>query len=604
MADFIIRVLKWLAALVTAYFVLFVLLMLVLIGIAVSFQPTPKMLEKNSILVMDLGLNLSDKPSAGDPVAIISGLLSGDIKESVSLRQVLDALHRARNDSDIHGMLVTGNLTAEGYGGSFATLKEVRRAIESFADEKPVWAFLKGDSLRDYYLKSAATELYSDPYAIVDFRGLRAERMYLGDAFEKLGIEVQISAYEEFKTAGESYTSGHMSDPERQQLEALLDDLWGSIVSDIAKSRSVQVADLNAVAERDLIVYAEDVTEGKLADGLMNQHELHQKLLDIVGYDRSGKNFRQFDFVDYVYMNMGVPEAFDLYGRGNKVAVLYVEGIIIDGKGEDGFIGAEVINKYIRELREDESVKALVIRVNSPGGSSSASSRIAEEIELTRARMPVVISMGGVGASGGYMIAAVGDQIYVEPTTITGSIGVVSLLPNIEKLAQKLAINFEGVETHPFAGSFSLGRAKNEEEMRQIRALGAQTYDEFLKMVAVHRKMTLQQVREVAKGRVWSGKAAVEIGLADFEGGLMHAVQKAADLAGIGDDYKIIDRPKILTFEEQIQEMLVDSKSDHFSGSTGIQALVQDMEEEFKRLKSFNDPHGQYLILPYSLKVY
>jgi protease-4 len=341
-----------------------------------------------------------------------------------------------------------------------------------------------------------------------------------------------------------------------------------------------------------------------LADGLLQQSAFNQKLIDRVGYDAEGETFLQFDFVDYLLPDMPMPAALDLSMGGNKIAVLYIEGVIIDGKGDDGFAGADTIIKHLRELREQSSVKALVIRVNSPGGSSSASSRIAQEIEMTREKLPVVISMGGVGASGGYMVAAVGDQVFVQPTTITGSIGVVSMLPNIEKMAEKLSINIEAVETHPFAGSFSLGRVKTDEEMRQLRALGAQIYDEFLEVVARNRDMTVDEVRRVAKGRVWSGKAAIENGLADAEGGLAMAIQRAADMAGIGNDYKVIDRPRILTLEEQIQEMFVDSKMDYFGESVGLESLITDVQWELKRLKAFNDPHGQYLILPYSLKVY
>ncbi len=604
MADFIIRVLKWLAALVTAYFLLFVLLFMLLIGMATLFQPVPKTVEKGSILVLDLGLNLSDKPSAGDPLAMLSGALSGEIRRSVSLRQLLDGLEKARRDGDIEGLLIKGNLRTEGYGGSFATLREVRHAIESFASDKPVWAYIKGESMRDYYIKSVATELYSDPYAIVDFRGLRAERMYLGDALDKLGIELQISTYEEYKTAYESFDESSMSPAEREQVKAVIDDLWASLVGDIAKNRGVTVDDLNALAASDMIIYGDDVTDGMLADALLNQEAFNQKLIDRVGYDAKGDTFLQFNFVDYLMPDMPIPAALDLHGGGNKVAVLYIEGIIVDGKGEDGLAGADTIIKHLRELREQSTVKALVIRVNSPGGSSSASSRIAQEIALTREKMPIVVSMGGVGASGGYMVAAAGDQLLMQPTTITGSIGVVSMLPNIEKLAEKLSINFEAVETHPFAGSFSLARSKTDEEMRQVRALGAQIYDEFLEMVARNRDMTIEQVRSVAKGRVWSGKAAIENGLADGEGGLAMAIQRAADMAGIGNDYKVIDRPRILSLEEQIQEMFVDSKLDYFGESAGLESLVTDLEWELKRLKAFNDPRGQYLILPYSLKVY
>lgn len=605
MADFVTRVLKWLAALVTAYFLLFVLCFLLLVAAATIFQPTSPTVEKGSILVMDLAMNLSDKPSAGDPLSVITGALSGEIRQSVSLRQVLNGLEKAKQDSDIQGLLIEGNLVTEGYGGSFATLREVREAIESFAGEKPVWALIKGDSMRDYYLKSAATELYSDPFAIVDFRGLRAERMYLGDALEKLGIELQVSAYEEYKTAYESFVDNSMSDSEREQVQSVIDDLWASLVGDIARTRGVPAEDLNALAGNDMFIYGSDVTEGRLSDDVLTRNEFKQKLIDRVGYDAKGEDFLQFDFVDYLYNDMpALPASLDLDLGGNKVAVLYIEGIIVDGKSEDGMVGAETVIKQLQELRDKSSVKALVIRVNSPGGSSTASTRIAREIESTREKMPVVVSMGGVGASGGYMVAAVGDQIFVQPTTITGSIGVVSMLPNIEKMAEKLSINFESVETHPFAGSFSLGRTKTDEEMRQLRALGAQIYDEFMQIVASNRDMTMKEVRSVAKGRIWSGKAAVENGLADAVGGLAQAIRRAADMAGIGNDYKVIDRPRILTFEEQIQEMLVGSRADYFGNSTGMESFINDLEWELKRFKTFNDPHGQYLILPYSLKVY
>ena len=210
--------------------------------------------------------------------------------------------------------------------------------------------------------------------------------------------------------------------------------------------------------------------------------------------------------------------------------------------------------------------------------------------------------MGGMAASAGYMMAAAGEQIFAQPLTVTGSIGVVIMLPNIEELANKLSVSFEGVETHPFAGTMSVGRKKNPEEMRQIRELAADFYDEFLTFVSENREMTYSQVREVARGRVWSGKSALDNGLVDEVGGLMSAVQRAADLAGIGNDYKIIERPKRKTLEEQIEEWLIDASGPGpMNRKSSLMGAFRDLEEEFEKLSTLNDPFGQYAILPYTL---
>lgn len=603
MSEFIIRVLKWLAALVTAYALLFFLLFLLLIGFSLAFQPVQETMEEGSIIVLDLDTGLSEQPFSGDTAAILRDALSGRVRESISLRQAIKGLEKASNDPDVKGLLLKGNLVTEGYGGSFATLKEFRAAITSFGEKKPVWTFIQRDSLRDYYVKSAATEVISDPFAMVDFRGLRAERLYLGEAFKRLGIEFQIEAFEEFKTAGESFQSGSMSEAEREQLTAIVEDLWGSLLVDISSSRGVAAQDLDSLADSDLILYADELTEHHLSDLALNEDEFNARLMKEAGPGWDGKNFLQFDFVDYLYKDVSLATSVDFTSSNDTVAILHIEGMIMDGESDDGIVGAVTINEHLRDLRMDSSVKAIVLRVNSPGGGADASYRIVREIELTKAEKPVVVSMGGIATSGGYMVAALGDRVFAQPTTITGSIGVVSMLPNIEQLAEKLSINFDGVETNTFAGTFSLGRSKTEEEMRQIRALGAQTYNDFMRLVAVNRNMALRQVRPLAKGRVWSGKTAVEVGLADEEGGVMDAVRQAAELAGLGSGYSIRELPRALTLEEQIQEMLVGSGAQPAQTGMGLKSLVSDLELEIKRITSFNDPHGQYLLLPYSLKI-
>jgi protease-4 len=606
MADFLVRVLKWLAALVTAYFLLFVLLVLFLVGLGVFFQPVPKTVEANSVLVLDLGFNLTDRPANDDPAKIIQSALQGDLLHSASLREVIEGIRAARNDGRINSLLLTGNLYSDGYGGSFAAIRELRRAIGAFGTDKPVYAYLDGDSLRDLYLKSAATEVYVNPYGSVDFRGLRAERMYLGDAFERVGIEVQVEAFEEYKTAAEAFKDGSMSPEEREQLASLIEDIWTVIVGDIAEARGLDPIALNKLAGSELILFGPEIAAAGLADREMSENELIDTLAEQTAYDPELESFRQFDFLDYLgFTRPAIPEL-DILGSGNKVAVLYAEGILMEGEGVDGTIGGDELIRNLRQLRKDDSVKAIVLRINSPGGSATASFKVSREIELTNAVKPVVTSMGGIATSAGYMIATPAEFIYAEPSTITGSIGVVIMLANVEQLAQKLSISFEGVETHPFAGTYSIGHSKTTEEMAQIRALSKSFYDEFLNIVAENRDMTVEAVRERAKGRVWSGLAAEQLGLVDATGGLSAAIQRAADLAGIGNDYRLIERPRRLTIEEQLEDLFMSVGA--YSRPTGTKGAVQealsDVQAEVRRLSLLNDPYGQYAILPYSLKIH
>lgn len=606
MADFFIRVLKWLAALVVAYFVLFVVIFLVIAGIGLALEPAPRVVQEKSILVLDLGFNLTDQPRDDDAAEILRSALEGEIIETASLRQVLDGLKKARGDSRIAGLLITGNLLSSGSGGSFAAIRELRRGIRSFAADKPAWAYLDGDTLRDLYLKSAATEVISNPYASVDFRGLRAERLYLGDAFERIGVEVQVEAFEEYKSAADTFRRGSMSEAEREELSVLLQDLWAVIVGDIAAARGLKVVELDTVAGEDLILYGEEIPEAGLADRLSSEDELIDFLSEKSAYDTEAKTFRQFDFLDYLDLNGVTLPRLDLLGDRNKVALLYAEGVLVDGRGDDMSVGSDDLIRYLREVRKNDSVKAVVLRINSPGGSAIAANKVVREIELTNAEKPVVASMGGIAASAGYMLAAPCEAIYAEPSTITGSIGVVIMLPNVEKLAANLSVNVDGVETHPFAGAFSIARPKSDEEMAQIRALAADFYDQFIELVAKNRDLSRDEVRARARGRVWSGLSAIDNGLVDTSGGMLAALRHAADLAGIGDDYRLIERPRRRTLEQQIEDLFLDTGAAPagLSRPGPLKTFWNDARDEWHRLKLLNDPHGRYAILPYTLKIH
>lgn len=606
MANFLIRVLKWLAALITAYAVLFILFLLLLIAaVGVFFQPAPKAVKEGSIMVMDLGFRLSDQPPDDDPAKILSSALKGTLTETASLRQVIDGLHAARRDSRIKGLVLKGNFLPEGSGASFAGIRELRRAIASFSADKPVWAYLDGESLRDIYLKSVATEIIANPYGSVDFRGLRAEMVYLGEAFERLGIGVQVEAFEAYKTAGDPFLKTGMSPEEREQLSELVADLWTVVLGDIAEARAVDPFYLDEIAGSNLYLMGEKIVSAGLADRLLGTDDFIAYLAGESAFDKERNSFQQVGFIDYLGRSASPFASLELPGTGNKVGILYMDGILMDGEGSDGAVGSESFIRQLRELRDRDDVKAIVIRVNSPGGSATAGFKVAREVERTNSVKPVVSSMGGIATSAGYLVAACGDTIFAEPSTITGSIGVVSMIFNVESLADKLSIHFDGVETHPFAGSYSPTRSKTPEEMEAIRALAGGWYDEFLAFVARNRDLSPEAVRSRAKGRVWSGLAAMENGLVDAQGGLYAAVQRSADLAGIGNDYTLLERPRRVSLEEKIQQWLTGKEMFRREKGAGgvIYTVWKDLEGEMRRLSFLNDPYGNYAILPYALKI-
>lgn len=601
--GFIKAVLKWLAALLVAYGILFAFLFVLLIGLALSFEQDVAKVESDSILVMDLGFNLTDQPPEEDPARLAQSAFSGSVTDSLSLRTVVETLKRAADDSRINGVLLTGSLSDADEGASLASLMEVRRALQEVALKKPVWAYLDGDSMWDIYLKSAAQKVYANPYGTLDFRGLRAEVMYLGEAFERVGIEVQVEAFEEYKSAAESFQKGRMSAPNREQLSDLMADVWAVVLQQIADSRDMNPDALDGVASTDIMPMGSELVEYGFADELLTTTELIKLMSEESSYDSDAKTFNQIGLPAYVSSEQ--PDFMELMGSNSKVAIIYAEGGLIDGEGDRTVIGADRVVRDLRQLREDESVKAIVLRVNSPGGSATGAFKVARELAKTNAVKPVVASMGGMAASAGYMISTPCEEIIAEPTTITGSIGVVMMLANVERLAENMSINFETVQTHPFAGTYSIGHSKTEEEMAQFREIGADFYDEFMTLVADTRGLEKERVRELARGRIWSGLRALDLGLVDRHGGLLQAVQRAADLAGIGDDFQIEERPRARTLEEQIEELFgVSARSlIPWSKRSPVGEFIESTYEELNRLALLNDPYGQYAILPYTLNI-
>ena len=561
--------------------------------------------ERGSYLVFNLSTNISDAPP---PVDLH---LFGGRQDAVQLRTVTRALRAAARDERIAGVYITGDLEPDAFGSGYATLKEVRGAIETFkASGKPVVAYLTQATTKSYYLASAATDLALDPYGLLFMPGLASEPAYFAGAFEKYGVNVQVTRVGKYKSAVEPFTRREMSPEAREELQKLLGDIWSGLLADIGASRNLTPEKLQATVDTEGLIRASVAKEQGLVDRVAYRDEVYDGLKAKTGRAGSKEAFKQVTLADYAEVAKDVldrlpqdSEAPKSSGRGGRLAIVYAEGEIVDGEGDNDQVGGARFSRELRKLRHDESVKAVVLRVNSPGGSASASEVIQREIRLLKKVKPVVVSMGTYAASGGYWIAAYGDKIFAEPTTITGSIGVFGIQFDVKKLANDFGVTFDSVKTGKFADALTISRPKTPEELAVLQRMIDWIYGEFIAKVAEGRNLTPARVEEIAQGRVWSGIDAKEIGLVDELGGLDVAIAYAAEKAGLGANYRLVEIPRHKELIELIQEYIEGVAPRHASSNTLVGKIAARIEAELKLLRAFNDPQGIYARLPYRLDV-
>jgi protease-4 len=561
--------------------------------------------ERGSYLVFNLSTNISDAPP---PVDL--GIFGGG-EETIQLRTVTRALRAAAKDSRIAGVFVTGDLTPAAFGSGYAALKEVRTALNDFkASGKPVVAYLTHATTKSYYLASAASDLALDPYGLIFMPGLASEPTFFAGAFEKYGINVQVTRVGKYKSAVEPFTRREMSPENREELQDLLGDIWSGLLADIGPSRDLTPEKIQATVDTEGLIRAAAAKENGLVDRIAYRDEVYDGLKAKTGRAGSKEPFKQVTLADYAKVARDVVDAPKPDGepakagsRGGRVAVVYAEGEIVDGEGDDGQVGGTRFSRELRKLRHDESIKAVVLRVNSPGGSASASEVIGREIRLLRKVKPVVVSMGSYAASGGYWIAAYGDKIFAEPMTITGSIGVFGLQFDVKKLANDFGITFDSVKTGKFADALTLSRPKTPEELAVLQRMVDWIYAEFVAKVAEARGLTPARVEEIAQGRVWSGVDAKANGLVDELGGLDAAIAFAAEKAGLGGAPRLTEFPRQKELIEVIQEW-VDGVAPRYASSRSLTAqIAARVEAELKVLRAFNDPAGIYARLPVNLQI-
>jgi len=552
--------------------------------------------KDNTVLHMKLEGEIAEQSSSDLSISTFS------FKQKKGLPDILHGLKKAQNDDRIKGLfLELGDVNC-----GVSTAKEIRKAINEFEKSgKFVVAFLSGEyvSQKTYYISSAANEVYGFPSTVFQWTGLGGEVMFYTGLLEKLDIEVEVirGKNNDFKSAVEPFFRKEMSDSSRLQTKTYMNSIWSDICQDISKDKSISVEKLNTYADSLSLRRMQDAVKFKFINGVKYRDEVMQVLAKKVGVDNPSslnmlameKYGKYFFFEDQEIRQIEKP----------KIAVIVAEGDISrDGDG----ISSEKLCKLWKKVREEDNIEAVVFRINSPGGSALASDEIWREVELTKAKKKVIVSMGDVAASGGYYIASPAHRIFAENSTITGSIGVFGMIPYTGKMLEnKLGITFDRVSTNKH-GSLSLNRKLTKEELSITQAEVDEIYDDFLSKVAKGRKMTKENVNKVARGRVWAGSNAVKIGLVDEIGGLTAAIAYAAKLVN-GDTNEVLYYPLVeKDFADKLMDFLEDEneKEEDEKDVYSTNQLPEELLEYYKELKKIESMTGVQMRLPFNIKFY
>ena len=591
MLDFIKNTFSSILGTLIALFLMGFFGFMFLILVAQVLQDQEPQVPDNAMLVVDLNLSINDKPPTASIDQMIEEAIMTSHMKRVGLRSLLNTIEFAKDDEKIEGIFLHGNLQSVNFGSGYAAIKEVRAALDDFKKSgKPVYAYLLNAMPRDYYLMSVADKVVMNPFGDIFFNGMGIEMMFYANALEKWGIGVQPVRAGKFKSGIEPFVQDHMSEENRLQVTEMIQELWDSMAEAVAESRDIPLDQLNAAANRDRSFQAEQALDTGLVDDLIYFDEVLDQLKEITGDDADERTVTQVDLADYMKAN-------PVNGSSkseNKVAVVYIEGVIVGGEGEYDQAGGKKIARRLRDVRLDDSVKAVVLRVNSPGGGAQASEIIQREVRLLKGSKPVVVSMGYVAASGGYWVSTYADRIFAQPNTITGSIGVFGIIFNVQEIAENFGLTWDYATTHDYAGSWTITRPQTEGEMAQLRETTEWYYAKFLQKVAESRDLEIEYTDSVAQGRIWMGQDALEVGLIDEIGGLDDAIAEAVEMAGLESDYRVVDFPRAHRLEEVIQALLEDRELDvSFDPSRRISRHI---ENELEWLKAFDDPQGIYLL--------
>jgi protease-4 len=584
-----------------AIFLLFVVVLVGSVAVValIGLSAKSPAVADNSLLVLDVAVPISDAPAEFNASQLFSGLNEELPETPVTLRDILRAINRAATDPKIRGVFITGNLLpGSGYASTYPALKEIREALAKFKEShKPVYAYLQFPFTPSYYLESVADQIFIDPQAEFILRGPSSSPLYYAGALKKFGVGVQVFRVGKYKSYVEPYIRDNMSPENREQLETLFGDIWSDVTTAIEQSRGLPRGSFEKLINENGLIDADLALKSRLGTEMVPLSVVMDRLQGQYGSDPQHHTFRQVTVSSY----LGGPDR-NSKGQsdtGSKIAVVYAEGEIVDGEGTSTNVGGERYARQIRKLRLDSSVKAIVLRVNSPGGSAFASEEVYRELKAANETKPVIVSMGGYAASGGYYISAASKHIFAEPTTITGSIGVFGLEINFEKAATDNGITTDSVTTtNPLATLFNPIKQKSDADLAILQKAVDRFYDQFVNRVSEGRHIAVEQVNEIAQGRVWSGTEAARIKLVDEIGGLNSAIAYAANLAHLGDQPRITEFPGRKDLSEKLKELFQSTPRPPVARFDPVGLGIQEIENELKDLRGLNDPQGIYARFP------
>jgi protease IV len=562
-------------------------------------MPDGNAIKDKTVLVFDLSTQVTDRPV--DEMAGTLSRLLGKSESSIQLRAVTSSLREAARDKRISALYLHGNLVSDGYSSGYAAVREIRQAVLEFRKSgKPVVAYMTNADNRDYYLASAADQILLNPLGVIAFNGLALQGMFFKGAADKYGIEFTPIRHGRFKSAVEPFIREDFSPENREQLALLAQTIWKDIVGSVSESRGIAAQELQELVDTKGLIKAEEAKGQGLVTGIAYAGEALNRLREIAGVADQSEDIPQISISEYA---KEVAQKAKENPRGrNHIALVYAEGEIVDGEGQamsEGVVAGDRVARMLREIRKDKKVKAVVLRVNSPGGSAQASEVILDELRHIAEDRPVVVSMGSVAASGGYYISTAASRIFAEPSTITGSIGVFGLMLNVKKLANDHGVTFDLVKTGALADLGTITRPITEAERDVMTDLIEGIYGQFIGHVARCRNLTTNRVDEIAQGRVWSGTDAMGVGLVDEIGGIDAAIASAAEKAKLPADCAVVEYPAERTWVEMVSEALGEQ---HPLARADVSVQVgRKITRDLRVVSRFCDPRGIYLRLPFDL---
>ena len=590
MKDFFKMVFATMVGILLFFIIIGIFSVMCIMGIVASGSSV-KSIDDKSVMVLNLTGSL-DERGGGSLMARLQGE-----SESIGLDDVLSAIKKAQNNDDIKGIYIEAGMFSP---DSYASLQAIRRALTEFK-KSGKWIISYGDSYSQpaYYLASVADKVYINPEGMVDWHGIASQPYFLKDLMAKFGVKMQLAKVGTYKSAPEIFTADHMSDANREQVTAYINGIWENILKEVSASRKISIDSLNVYAD-NLITFNDTKTliAKKMVDGVLYTDQVKdevKKLLKIGSDD----DISQLGLADMA----SVKGADD---DGDEIAVYYAYGDIVDSSpsnpmSQGNVINAQIVCKDLEKLADDDNVKAVVLRVNSGGGSAYASEQIWHQVEMLKKKKPVVVSMGGMAASGGYYISCGSNWIVAEPTTLTGSIGIFGMFPDFSGLLKdKLGVRFDEVKTNKNSAFGSIARPFNEEEMSYLNTYIDRGYKLFRKRVADGRKLSIDDVEKIAQGHVWLGQDAFKNKLVDQLGGLDAAVAKAAKLAKI-DEYYTASYPEMPDMFEQLLSSAESNTGSYLDKA--MQEALGDLYGPVQLMRTINRQNAIQARLPFVLNL-